>query len=620
MCGIAGYFTSGKQLSKESLEGMTTCLKHRGPDSAGYFHNGHTGLGHRRLSIIDLSTGSNQPMYSADGRYVIIFNGEIYNFQEIDKELNVTLQTTGDTEVILEAYVQWGPSFVNRLNGMFALAIYDLQANTLFICRDRLGIKPIYYYHHNGLFAFASELKALTGFAELSGKLSVDYNSVKEFLYLGYVPTPNSIYSEIKKFPQGYTGFIDGNNNLTLTPYWVLREKVTNNLITDEAEAKKQLNELVNSAVKYRMIADVPFGTFLSGGVDSSLVTAVAQRNSSVPINTFSIGFKESSFNEAEHARKVAQHLGTKHHEFMVSYQEAIDLFEDIIDVYDEPFADSSSVPTMLVSKLARQHVTMTLSGDGGDETYLGYGFYNWAQRLNNPVISALRGPIATALSFGDNRKQRAALMFKYPNKARLKSHIFSQEQYYFGENDFDQYLTPALNGKSRIRMDEDNHVAARKLSPAEEQAVFDMRYYLPDDLLVKVDRASMKYSLEARVPLLDYRLVEFALNVDPSLKMKDGNLKYLLKQVLYDYVPKELFDRPKWGFGMPINQWLKKELKHLIDEYTRPELIQKAGLMQPEAVKTLVAQYLSGKDYLYNRVWLTIILHRWWMKNAGEI
>jgi asparagine synthase (glutamine-hydrolysing) len=616
MCGIAGYFTSGRQLSKESLVGMTTCLKHRGPDADGFFHNGHTGLGHRRLSIIDLSTGANQPMYSADGRYVIIFNGEVYNFQEIAQDLKVSLKTHGDTEVILEAYAQWGPSFVNKLNGMFALAIYDIQANSLFICRDRLGIKPIYYYHQDGLFAFASELKALTGLPELSGKFNVDYNSVKEFLYLGYVPTPNSIYAEVKKFPQGYTGMLDGNNNLTLTPYWVLSEKVTGNVITDEAEAKKQLNELVNSAVKYRMIADVPFGTFLSGGVDSSLVTAVAQSNSSVPVNTFSIGFKESSFNEAEHARKVATHLGTHHHEFMVSYQEAIDLFEDIIDVYDEPFADSSSVPTMLVSKLARQHVTMTLSGDGGDETYLGYGFYNWAERLSNPVVNALRGPIATALSFGDNRKQRAALMFKYPDKARLKSHIFSQEQYYFSENDFAQYLTPALNGKSRIRLEEDNHVTARKLSPAEEQAVFDMRYYLPDDLLVKVDRASMKYSLESRVPLLDYRLVEFALNVHPSLKMKDGNLKYLLKQVLYDYVPKELFDRPKWGFGMPINQWLKKELKHLIDQYTHPELIQKAGLMQPEAVKTLVAQYLSGKDYLYNRVWLTIILHRWWMKN----
>jgi len=595
---------------------MTTCLKHRGPDADGFFHNGHTGLGHRRLSIIDLSTGANQPMYSADGRYIIIFNGEVYNFQEIAKELKVSLKTHGDTEVILEAYAQWGPSFVNKLNGMFALAIYDTQNNTLFICRDRLGIKPIYYYHQDGLFAFASELKALTGLPELSGKFTVDYNSVKEFLYLGYLPTPNSIYAEVKKFPQGYTGMLDGKSNLTLTPYWVLSEKVTGNVITDEAEAKKQLNELVNSAVKYRMIADVPFGTFLSGGVDSSLVTAVAQRNSSVPVNTFSIGFKESSFNEAEHARKVATHLGTHHHEFMVSYQEAIDLFEDIIDVYDEPFADSSSVPTMLVSKLARQHVTMTLSGDGGDETYLGYGFYNWAERLSNPVVNALRGSIATALSFGDNRKQRAALMFKYPDKARLKSHIFSQEQYYFSENDFAQYLTPALNGKSRIRLEEDNHVTARKLSPAEEQAVFDMRYYLPDDLLVKVDRASMKYSLESRVPLLDYRLVEFALNVHPSLKMKDGNLKYLLKQVLYDYVPKELFDRPKWGFGMPINQWLKKELRHLIDQYTHPDLIREAGLMQPEAVKTLVAQYLSGKDYLYNRVWLTIILHRWWMKN----
>ncbi len=617
MCGIAGYFTSGKQLPQASLVAMTTALRHRGPDADGFFHNGHTGLGHRRLSIIDLSTGANQPMYSADGRYVIIFNGEVYNFQEIAQDLNVPLKTNGDTEVILEAYAQWGPSFVNRMNGMFALAIYDTVANTLFLCRDRLGIKPIYYYHHNGTFAFASELKALTNMPELSGQLAVDYDSVKEFLYLGYIPAPNSIYTEIKKFPQGFTGLLDGNSHLKLEPYWVLSEKITPQTITNENEAKAKLKELVTSAVKYRLIADVPFGTFLSGGVDSSLVTAVAQSVSTEPVNTFSIGFKESSYNEAEHARKVAQHLGTKHHEFMVSYQEAIDLFEDIMDVYDEPFADSSSVPTMLVSKLARQHVTMALSGDGGDETYMGYGFYNWAERLNSPLISALRGPIAMALNLGDNRKQRAALMFKYASKERLKSHIFSQEQYYFSEADFGQYLTPSFNGKSRIRIDEDNRVTGRKLSPAEEQAVFDMRYYLPDDLLVKMDRASMKYSLEARVPLLDYRLVEFALNVHPSLKIKDGTAKYLLKQVLYDYVPKELFDRPKWGFGMPINQWLRKELRHLIDEYTRPELVQKAGLMQPEAVKTLVAQYLSGKDYLYNRVWLTILLHKWWAKNV---
>ncbi len=616
MCGIAGFFTSGKHISKDELVAMTTTLRHRGPDADGFFYNGHTGLGHRRLSIIDLSTGANQPMYSADGRYVIIFNGEVYNFQEIAKALNVTLKTHGDTEVILEAYAQWGPTFVNRMNGMFALAIYDTLENTVFLCRDRLGIKPIYYYHNDGIFVFASELKALTALLEVKNKLTVDYNSVKEFLYLGYIPTPNSIYNEIKKFPQGYTGLLNSTNKLVLKPYWQVNEKITPQVITNEAEAKAKLKELVTSAVQYRLIADVPFGTFLSGGIDSSLVTAVAQSISSEPVNTFSIGFKESSFNEAEHARKVAQYLGTKHHEFTVSYQEAIDLFEEVIDVYDEPFADSSSVPTMLVSKLARQHVTMTLSGDGGDETYMGYGFYNWAQRLNNPLVSALRAPIAAALSMGDNRKQRAALMFKYTDKARLKSHIFSQEQYYFSEGDFGQYFTTDFNKKSHIRLDEDNHVTGRTLSPAEEQAVFDMRYYLPDDLLVKVDRASMRYSLESRVPLLDYRLVEFALNVHPSLKMKDGNLKYLLKQVLYDYVPKEYFDRPKWGFGMPINQWLKKELRHLIDQYTHPDLIKKAGLMQPEAVKTLVAQYLSGKDYLYNRVWLTIILHRWWEKN----
>lgn len=611
MCGIAGFFTTGNTIDRSELELMTNALSHRGPDAAGYFHNGTTGLGHRRLSILDLSESANQPMLSNSGRYQIIFNGEVYNFQEIAKDLDVPLKTTGDTEVLLEAYAKWGKSFVNKLNGMFLIAIYDQQEQELFVARDRMGIKPLYYFYDGNTFAFASELKGLKAFGPLKGKLSPDKDAIREFMYLGYVPAPHSIYSQVKKFPKGsYMTLPRKGGELNIETYYSLPKQVKAEVLTDEKEATDRLDELVNSSVKYRMISDVPFGTFLSGGVDSSLVTAIAQNNSNTAVNTFSIGFKEAKFNESAYARQVAEHLGTKHHEFTVSHTEAIELFDDILKVYDEPFADSSSVPTMLVSKLARQHVTMALSGDGGDECYLGYGMYRWADRLSKPGVDLLKGPAALALSMGDTRMQRAAYMFRYPGQARLKSHTFSQEQYYFTEHEIDKLMLPDQVG-DKIRIEE-QYDLARKLKATEQQALFDMEYYLPDDLLVKVDRASMHYGLEARVPLLDHRLVEFALNVSPDLKIKGDNMKYLLKQVLYRYVPKEIFDRPKWGFGMPLVGWLSKELRHLPETYLTREVVEQVGLVKWEGVNELVTQYFSGKDYLYNRVWVLILLHRW--------
>lgn len=615
MCGITGFFTSGKEIERLYLEQMTDRLSHRGPDAAGYYHNGHIGLGHRRLSILDLSDAANQPMPSACGRYMLIFNGEVYNFREIAKDLKQPLKTTGDTEVIIEAFAQWGPDFVSRLNGMFALAIYDKQDNKLYLYRDRIGIKPIYYFFDGDLLVFASELKALRAFLPITDKLTIDKDAVREFLYLGYIPAPHSIYQEVRKFPQGHYAVVDfAAGGMEMKPYFKLEEQVKNQVISNEAEAKKQLNELVNSSVSYRMISDVPFGTFLSGGIDSSLVTAVAQSNSSVPVNTFSIGFKESSFNESGYARQVAEKLGTHHHEFMVSHQEAQELFDDILDVYDEPFADSSSVPTMLVSKLARQHVTMTLSGDGGDETYMGYGFYRWAERLDNPALKLAQPLVAAGLSLGDSRMQRVSHLLGTPGKGRRRSHIFSQEQYYYAESEIDELLMPEWKS-GQVDIQEEFEVG-RRLSPAESQALFDMKYYLPDDLLVKVDRASMKYSLEARVPLLDHRLVAFALNVDQNLKMRGGTMKYLLKQVLYEYLPKEIFERPKWGFGMPIGSWLKNELRHLPDTYLSEQVVKDAGLVSWPVVNKLLKQYFSGKDYLYNRVWVLILLHKWYLQN----
>ena len=606
MCGIAGYFSVNKVFSPEELPAMANAIAHRGPDAEGDYSHGSVGLAHRRLSIVDLNPRSNQPMTSQDGNFVICYNGEVYNFPELATKYNLTLRTHSDTEVILELFAKVGPSCVNEFNGMFAIAIYDIQKETLHVFRDRIGIKPIYYFYDGQNFAFASDIKALFALGFVKKQKSTNLNAVKEFLYLGYIPHPNTIYQNINKFEAGSFVKID-KNGAKFETYWDLNQKVKSSVKSNEAEAKIELKSLIEASVKRRMFADVPFGTFLSGGTDSSVVTAVAQSLSTEKINTFSIGFKEAKYNEAEHAKTVANNLGTSHHEFIVSQKDALDLFPEIIGTYDEPFADCSSIPTMLVSKLARQHVKMTLSGDGGDEQFLGYGFYNWANRLNNPLIKTFRGAISPALKMMGNRFERAAHLFDYPAD-RKKSHIFSQEQYYFSLAEIDE-LMPS---KQSISLNE-NFDLQRKLSPAEEQAFFDLHYYLPDDLLVKVDKASMKYGLEARVPLLDHTIIEFSLNLDEKLKVKDGVSKYLLKEVLYDYVPRELMNRPKWGFSIPLNDWLKSDLRELVEQYTSKEVIEAAGFVDYKKVQQLKAQYFGGKDYLYNRVWAIVLLHNWY-------
>jgi asparagine synthase (glutamine-hydrolysing) len=607
MCGIAGFLSFNQIFSKPDLENITNALIHRGPDAAGFYYNNIIGLGHRRLSIIDLSNAANQPMFSQCGRYVIVFNGEIYNYKEIANDLNVQLKTTSDTEVLIEAFVQWGVNFVNRLNGMFAFVIYDTRDELIYIYRDRMGIKPIYYYHNDNDFVFASELKSFNHLPSIN-KGGINKTALNEFLYLGYIPAPLSIYNSIKKFPSGCYAVI-GKNKFEIKTYWNLEEQVEEKVITNIQEAKSKLEELLLSAVQYRMISDVPFGTFLSGGIDSSLVTALAQKLSDKPVKTFSIGFKEGKFNEANHARAVAEYLKTEHHEKILSYNDALDLLDTVFDAYDEPFADSSAFPTLLVSKFAREHVTVILSGDGGDETYLGYGSYEWNKRLNNPLINTFKKPIGILLGMGDNRAKRAAQLFQYPNKKRIKSHIFSQEQYCFSENELQDILNPEF--KAALAFDENIITVGRKLSTIEEQALFDLKYYLQDDLLVKVDRASMQHSLEVRVPLIDYRLVHFALNLSEDLRKHKGISKFLLKEVLYDLVPKHLFERPKWGFSIPLVEWLQKDWKVLIDDYLNKEAIESAGIFNYRMVNALVSRFLKGETYLYNRIWLIILVQK---------
>ncbi|MCF8258744.1 MAG: asparagine synthase (glutamine-hydrolyzing) [Flavobacteriales bacterium] len=615
MCGITGlYFPNGAQ--EQDLRKMALAIAHRGPDAEGVHLHGPFGLAHRRLSILDLSTAAHQPMTSACGRYVTVYNGEVYNFRELKHQLGLRTQTTSDTEVILEAFAKLGPQMVERLNGMFAIAILDKIEDRLYLFRDRMGIKPLYVYQHEGMLAFASELKAITA---LGAKLpmTVNHTAIPYFLHLGYIPEPLSIYNEVEKFPSGHWAVFDGHG-LKTECYWSPDQYITKELWTDEASAKLKLDELLTASVKRRLISDVPFGTFLSGGIDSSLVTALAQKVSDSPVKTFSIGFNNVKHNESHYAAQVAQRLGTEHHSYTVTEKDALELATDILPQYDEPFADSSAIPTMLVSKLARQEVTMTLSGDGGDELFHGYGAYKWAERLSAPNAELLRSPAYHLLSFGNDRHRRVAKLLRPNAGGTSASHIFSQEQYLFSAREIADLLT---GGSEAFRLLNDHDRLedglSRKLTPAERQAFFDMRFYLKDDLLVKVDRATMRYGLETRVPLLDHTVVEFALNLDPSLKMRNGTAKYLLKQVLYDYVPKELFDRPKWGFSIPLSEWLRGDLSFLIEEHLNEQNVKGAGLVRWPVARGIVADFRCGQHHLYNRIWLLILLHLWWQRRT---
>lgn len=603
MCGITGYIST--EITPQELQDSVQSIAHRGHDNQSVFVLENVGLGHTRLSILDLSNNANQPMRSHSGRYTMIYNGEIYNFKEIARKYNIKTRTASDSEVILELFEKIGVEFVNELNGMFAIAIYDKQEKQLFLFRDRIGIKPLFYFFDGENFAFASEIKALLKFKLIRKKLKNKTSVIATFFQLGYIPEPHTFFENIFKFPAGNYGVFE-KKHLEIKAYWRVEKKITANTINNYKEAKKQLNNLIIESVKRRMISDVPLGTFLSGGIDSSLVTTVAQSLSSKPVKTFSIGFKESKFNESVYAKKVADHLKTDHHEFIVSEKDVLPLVDDFFNAYDEPFADSSGFPTMLVSKLAKEQVSVILSGDGGDELFHGYGMYNWANRLKNPIIKTFHKPIGYGLYKLNNKYKRASSLFQYNDITRIKSHIFSQEQYYFSEKELDKLLI----NKEITFLDEQIN-CKRNLSAIEEQSVFDIKHYLKDDLLVKVDRASMQSALEVRVPLLDHRIVEFALNIDKKLKLNNGIQKYLLKEILYDYVPNKLFDRPKWGFSIPLEKWLKTELKYLLEKYTSKEMIVKYNVVDFDYINNLKKQYLNGRTYLYNRLWLIIVLHK---------
>lgn len=617
MCGISAYISNSNKISKADFVQATNTISHRGPDAEGYYENEQNTvlLGHKRLSIIDLSTASNQPFFSNCGRYVIVYNGELYNFKEIKEQLQLQTRTTGDTEVILEAYIKIGTKSFELLNGMFAFIIYDIQAQKIIVCRDRVGIKPLFYYYDGTRIVFSSELKmlkAIPGFNK-----SINYTAIPEFLHLGFITEPNTIYKNVYKFPTAsYSIFniseVDENFNIPINTYWNIADVLQPTTKKDFSNTKNELKKLLIDAVEKQLVSDVPVGSFLSGGIDSSLITAIASTIKKDKIKTFSIGYDNKKYDESDHALKVAKHLGTDHYAFKLTEDDVEEILSEIIFHYDEPFADASAYPTMIVSKLAREHVTVTLSGDGADELFLGYGMYNWATRLANPIVQTFRKPVYWATQHSNQTYKRGGLLLDYPSKEHIQTHIFSQEQYFHSEKDLKHLLLDDDFNFNKINQQVNEGI--RAINPKSKQALWDIKHYLKDDLLVKVDRASMKYSLESRVPYLDNRVIEYAINIDANLRYHNGISKYILKEILYDYLPKEYFDRPKWGFAVPLPQWLKGRFNFLMEKYLSSTIINKFDILTNLYVQDLKNRFLAGEDYLYGRIWTIIILH-WWLE-----
>ena len=631
MCGIAGFIDFRKNSSLEILQKCTDILVHRGPDGSGYEFREEDGfqigLGHRRLSIIDLSTAAGQPMWYK--HFCIIFNGEMYNYAEIREELislGHSFQTHSDTEVILHAWEQWGAEMIGRFIGMYTFVIYDTQKQELTCFRDRAGVKPCYYYWKDGLFLFASELKS---FHEHPGfDKEINRQAVYQFMQYGYIIAPLSIFEHTHKLlPGHYLTISAAKPEPVLHKYWDVFDAYNKpKLKITEPEAMEQAESLLISACKYRMVADVPVGVFLSGGYDSTAVTALLQSNQTDKLKTFTIGFHEEDHNEAIYAKKVAGHLGTDHTEYYCTTKEAQDIIPNIPFYCDEPFGDSSIIPTTLVSILARKDVTVALSADAGDETFAGYGKYPLAldflnkinlfpkgvrkpagkmlQYIPDAVLTKLTGNQAVSI-----KKQRLSKLLKADSVTatgimdHLLSQVYTPEQ-----------MEGLLHGntiKATSFFDSEHHLDPT-LSQLDKMLAVDYKTYMADDILTKVDRAGMTVSLEGREPLLDHRLIEMAARLPIDLKIRAGNKKYLLKQIVHKYVPKEIMDRPKMGFGVPVFDWLRKDLKELTSNYMNEEAFARHGIFKAEGVKHIISRFEQG-DRNYNSLYWYLLMFQMW-------
>jgi asparagine synthase (glutamine-hydrolysing) len=630
VCGIAGFCDYRGETDQDTLFRMTRVLSHRGPDDEGLFHDrsplAQIGLGHRRLAVLDLSAAGHQPMRSADGRYVIVYNGEIYNFKEIADDLagvGAVLRTSSDTEVILEAFARWGADAVHRFVGMFAFAIFDRKRGKLFLFRDRTGIKPLYYFRHGDLFLFASELKSFHEHADFEKDL--DLGALELFLRYGFVPAPHTIFKHTYKLLPGHYLEIDlAKRSLDEKMYWsVLDAYNAPKLEISENEALQQLESLLISAFGYRMVSDVPVGVFLSSGYDSATVAAILQSQISGQLRTFTIGFREQGFDEAPDARAVAEHLGTDHYEHYCSAKDAAGIISTLPEIYDEPFADASAIPTILVSRIAREHVTVALSADGGDETFAGYSRYTRhfdlvrrlasiprpLARLLRPLIRpASRLPGIRSLTSMGTRADFVTGILGEENPNAVYRHKI--ELNYCTRDELDRIFRPTVpilpTAYDRFtELGPQNDAIDRMLA-------IDYQTYLVDDVLVKVDRASMSVSLEGREPLLDHRIIEFAARLPSSFKYRNGIKKRILRELLHKYVPARLMDRPKKGFGAPIESWFRDEVKELLVDFLSESRLRADGLFDPAEVVRMRDRHLSADHEEFHRIWILLVFQMW--------
>lgn len=626
MCGIAGFADYKRITDRATLEKMTRIIAHRGPDGEGYaiYKNAPAivGLGHRRLSILDLSDAGSQP-FTYEHLH-ITFNGEVYNFSEIKTELLAKghlFHSHSDTEVILHAYAEWGNACLQKFIGMFSFAIYDEKEQNIFGCRDRAGVKPFFYYRKDGLFLFASELKAFTEHPQF--EKNIDTDAAAAFMQYGYVPAPNCIFRNAYKLKPGhFFNYSLKNNEFKIEQYWNVYDAYNKPEIKiDLPQAISETEKLLTNAFQYRMVSDVPVGVFLSGGYDSACVTALLQKDSTEKIKTFTIGIPDAGLNEAPFAKEIATKLGTDHTEFYCTEKEALEIITEIPFFYDEPFADSSAIPTMLVSRIAREKVTVALSADGGDEIFAGYSRYGDAiknfNRLNK-IPAVLRKPIASLMSTANpvvNRKQ-GLFQQKY-QKLRGLLHDPSEVNFLktmtqlSDKKEINALFKTAI---SELSSDFDNkELSSDRFSLLHYIMAIDYKTYMADDILQKVDRAGMSVSLEGREPFLDHRIIEWAAQLPLNFKIRNGNKKFILKEIVHQYLPHQMMDRPKMGFGIPVNDWLRSELRPFVDQHLSEDAIKKQNIFDYTEIRRIKNAFFETEQEKPEKIWHLLMFQMWY-------
>ncbi|WP_462220540.1 asparagine synthase (glutamine-hydrolyzing) [Ferruginibacter sp.] len=631
MCGISGFADFNKRTAKETLEKMNRILSHRGPDGEGYgIYNNDTaaiGLGHRRLSIIDLTEGGSQPQTYQSLH--ITFNGEIYNYAEIKKQLEQKghqFHSHSDTEVILHAYAEWGSAALQQFIGMFAFAIYDEAKQKIFACRDRAGVKPFFYYWKNNLFLFGSELKALMQHPEFAKEINTD--AAAAYMQYGYVPTPHCIFKDTHKLKPGHFLELDvKSKSIHTQQYWNVYDAYNQPILKiDLPDAITETEKLLTNAFQYRMVSDVPVGVFLSGGYDSACVTALLQANNTEKIKTFTIGVPDAGLNEAPYAKETAALLGTDHTEYYCTQKEALEIVPELPFFYDEPFADSSAIPTTLVSKIARQKVTVALSADAGDEIFAGYNRYDYLMKYGERIK---RIP-------GFMRKSAAALMdvipadaIPYFNKKYLFHSRYEKVKSLFKnptEQNILMSLTSQMNAKDLAGLFktaikqiptafDSTELKKENFSTLSYMMAIDYQTYLLDDILQKVDRAGMSVSLEGREPFLDHRIIEWAAKLPMEYKYNNGIKKFIIKEIVHKYIPKKMMDRPKMGFGIPIADWLQNDLKPFVNKYLDENFIEKQNIFNNSEIQRIRKSFYQGKSERAEKIWYLLMFQMWYDK-----